>query len=445
MTDIWEGIKKEIRGSLSEKSFSLWIGPVNLVETKDDTLVLGCPNKFSLNWITENYIGIIREKLKLIGDGNYKLDLRVETPEKPTSPPGIFNPVQQLSLPNIPHQGGALNHNFTFDRFVVGKCNDFAYSASRALALENHISYSSLFILSNTGLGKSHLSQATSHAIMQNNPKLKVIYITAEDFLNEMIFGLKNNRIEEFKNKYRRSCDVLLLDEVHFLGGKERTQLELGYVLDALANDNKRIIFTSSLLPKDIPNFTKELSSRLTSGIIATLEKPDYETRVKILERKSSEQGVKLSEEITYLLAHRLTGDIREMESALSCLKAKSQLLNAEINADLAKEVLRSHSSEESFIAPEDIKNLVCQYFKIDPQILESKSRKKVYAYPRAVYIYLCRHHTGMPVEEIGETLNRSHSTVLYATEVIEHRMKVDRKVRNQVEFLRAKLKDLPR
>jgi chromosomal replication initiator protein len=260
-----------------------------------------------------------------------------------------------------------------------------------------------------------------------------------------MIFGLKNNRIEEFKNKYRRSCDVLLLDEVHFLGGKERTQLELGYVLDALANDNKRIIFTSSLLPKDIPNFTKELSSRLTSGIIATLEKPDYETRIKILERKASDQGMRLSEEITYLLAHRLTGDIREMESALSCLKAKSELLKAEINADLAEEVLRSHSSEESSIAPEDIKNLICQYFKIDPQILDSKSRKKVYAYPRAVYIYLCRHHTGMTAEEIGKTLSRSHSTVLYATEVIEHRMKVDKKVRNQVEFLRAKLENLPK
>jgi chromosomal replication initiator protein len=445
MTDIWQGIKKEIRESLPEKSFSLWIGPVDLVETKNDTLVLGCPNKFSLNWITENYIGIIREKLKLIGDGNYKLDLRVKSPEKATPPPGIFNPIQQLPLPNIPRHGGALNHNFTFDRFVVGKCNDFAYSASRALALESHIPYSSLFILSNTGLGKSHLSQATSHAIMKNSPKLKVIYITAEDFLNEMIFGLKNNRIEEFKNKYRRSCDVLLLEQVHFLGGKERTQLELGYVLDALANDHKRIIFTSSLLPKDIPNFTKELSSRLTSGIVTTLEKPDYQTRVKILARKSSEQGMKLSEEITCLLANRLRGDIREMESALSCLKAKSELLKAEINADLAKEVLRCHSSEESCIAPGDIKNLVCQYFKIDPRILESKSRKKVYASPRAFYIYLCRHHTGMTVEEIGKTLNRSHSTVLYATEVIEHRMKVDKKVRNQVEFLRAKLKDLPK
>jgi chromosomal replication initiator protein len=444
MTDIWEGIKNEIKESLPEGSFSLWIGPINLVETKDDTLVLGCPNKFSLNWITENYIGIIREKLKLIGDGKYKLDLRVKSPEKPTSPPGIFNPFQQLSLPNIPRQGRALNHNFTFDRFVVGKCNDFAYSASRALALESHISYSSLFILSNTGLGKSHLSQATSHAIIENSPKLKVIYITAEDFLNEMIFGLKNNRIDEFKNKYRRSCDVLLLEEVHFLGGKERTQLELGFVLDALANDHKRIIFTSSLLPKDIPNFTKELSSRLTSGIITTLEKPDYQTRVKILARKSTEQGMKLSEEITHLLATRLRGDIREMESALSCLKAKSEMLKAEINADLAKQVLRSHSSEESSIAPEDIKNLVCQYFKIDPQILESKSRKEVYAYPRAFYVYLCRHHTGMTVEEIGKTLNRSHSTVLYATAVIEHRMKVDKKVRNQVEFLRAKLKDLP-
>ena len=416
MTDIWEEIKEEIRGSLPEKTFSLWIGPLSLVEKKDDTLVLGCPNKFSLNWITENYVGMIQEKLKLIGVGNYKLDFRIKNPAKPPPPPGIYHPIQQLSLPNVPINGRALNHDFTFDRFVVGKCNEFAYSASKAMAFENQIYGRSLFILSNTGLGKSHLSQATAHAIMTENPKLRVIYITAEDFVNEMIFALKNNQIEEFKNRFRRRCDVLLLEQIHFLSGKEKTQLELGYTLDALANEHKRIIFTSSLLPKDIPNFTKELSSRLTSGVITTLEKPDYDTRVNILERKSSEQGMKLPEEITHLLAKGLAGDIRQIESALRCLRAKSELLKADINVDLAREVLHSQSSEHSSVTHEEIMNLVCQYFKVDPEILESKSRKKDHSYPRNVYVYLCRQHTGLTVEAIGKTLNRNHSTVLYAS-----------------------------
>jgi chromosomal replication initiator protein len=210
-----------------------------------------------------------------------------------------------------------------------------------------------------------------------------------------------------------------------------------------LTNDHKRVVFTSSLLPKDIPNLTKELSSRLTSGIVTTIEKPDYETRIKILERKSFEQGITLSGDILNLLAKGLTGDIRQIESALRYLKAKSELLKAEINTDLAREVLLSHCSEQSCATAEDIRNLVCQYFKVEPHMLESKSRKKIHSYPRNVYVYLCRQHTGMTVEDIGKTLNRNHSTVLYASEMIEHKMKVDKKVRNQVDFLTRKLKDL--
>jgi chromosomal replication initiator protein len=443
MSDIWEEVKKQIQGALPEKSFSLWISPISLLEKKGDTLVLGCPNKFSLNWITDNYLGMLQEKLKRVCDGGYRFAFKVHPSAQAALSPSIFAPVKQLTLPNVPTNGRVLNHDFTFDRFVVGRCNEFAYSASKALAMETRTSYRSLFILSNTGLGKSHLSQAIAHTIMKSSPKLRVIYITAEDFINDMIFALKNNRIEEFKNKFRRACDVLLLEEVHFLGGKEKTQLELGYTLDALTNDHKRVIFTSSLLPRDIPNLTKELSSRLTSGIVTPIEKPDYETRIEILERKSFEQDVKLSGDTLNLLAKGLTGDIRQIESALRCLKAKSELLKAEINTDLAREVLLSHSSEQSCATAEDIRNLVCQYFKVEPQMLESKSRKKIHSYPRNVYVYLCRQHTGMTVEDIGKTLNRNHSTVLYASEVIEHKMKVDKKVRNQVEFLVRKLKDL--
>jgi chromosomal replication initiator protein len=440
MTNIWEEIKDQIRGVLPEKSFSLWINPLTLLEQREDTLVLGCPNKFSLNWVTENYMPLFQENLDRMNERNCRLTLRVVAPSSAV-PPGLLQDPRQLTLPNMPsnENGGprSLNEDFTFDRFVVGRCNEFAYAASKALAIEGQFPCSSLFI------GKSHLSQATAHALLESNPKLKVIYITAEDFVNEMIFALKNHRIDEFKNKYRRSCDVLLLEEIHFLSGKEKTQLELGYTLDALANDHKRIIFTSSLLPKDIPNLSKELASRLTSGIITTLDTPDYETRVKIIERKSSEQGLALSQEIFHLLAKDLTGDIRQMESALRCLKAKAALMNARIDTDLAKEVLLCHVPTQKLVTMEDVKTIVCQYFKVDPTMLESKSRKKIHAYPRNVYGYLCRQHTDRTVEEIGRSLSRNHSTVLYASEVIEHKMKVDKRVGNQIEFLSNKLKDM--
>jgi chromosomal replication initiator protein len=442
MATIWDEVKTHIKDALPENSFSLWINPITLLEDKHHTLTLGCPNKFSLNWIIDNYMALIKENLAKIGDGQYDLALEVRAPKKSDPLPGHLEDSRQLSLPNVPEKGRIgsrrLNDEFTFDRFVVGKCNEFAYSAAKALALEQNLPYPSLFMLSNTGLGKSHLSQATGNAILENNPGLRVYYVTAEDFVNEMVTALKGNRIEEFKNKYRRSCDVLLLEEVHFLSGKEKTQLELAYTLDALVNNRKRIVFTSSLLPKDIRNISKELSSRLTSGIITTLDKPDFQTRVKILERKSAEQKLSLSEEIVHLLARHLPGDIRQMESALRCLKAKSELLGEKIDPDLAREVLKAHISDQDATPMESIQSLVCQYFKVDPLMLRSKSRKKIFSYPRNIYVYLCRQHTNTTVEEIGKSINRNHSTVVYSCEAIEKK-----KLKNQIHFLSEKLKDL--
>jgi len=447
MITLWDEIKEHVKGKLPKNSFSLWIDPITFLEAKNNTLYLGCPNKFSMKWVTENYMEIMEEKAQEIAQEKYKVTLKVKAALKNGSVPQSLADTKQLVLPNVPagRRGGwrNLNYDFTFDRFVVGKCNEFAYSASKALALEGHGPCNPLFILANTGLGKSHLSQATGQAILNSNPDLKVFYITAEDFVNEMIFALRNNGIDEFKNKYRRACDVLLLEEVQFLSGKEKTQLELGYTLDALTNNHKRIIFTSSLLPKDIPNLNKELSSRLTSGVITTLDKPDYETRVKILQRKASDQKLALSEEIIHLLAEKLPGDIRQIESALRCLKAKAELMREKIDVDTAGEVIQCIVPGQGAITPEHIQNLVCRYFKVDPAVLQSKSRKKIHSYPRSVYVYLCRQHTGLTVEEIGRSLNRNHSTILYASEVIEHKLKIDKKVKNQVEFLSQKLKDL--
>ncbi len=446
MSAIWEEVKGHIKNSLSENSFSLWINPITLLDEKDDSLVLGCPNKFSLEWVREHYMDMMKEKLDDMGNKNHRLVLKVAAPEKRKPIPDLFKESRQLAFPNIPVTRGNVRRKFhkefTFDRFVVGKCNEFAYSASKALAMGGAWCYNSLFMLASTGLGKSHLSQAIGHALLANDPDIKAYYITAEDFINEMIFALKNNRIDEFKNRYRRSCDVLLLEEVHFLSGKEKTQRELEYTLDILADDKKKIIFTSSLLPKDIPNMSKTLASRLTSGIIAPLSKPDYDTRVKIIEKKSSEHNMSLSEDITHLFAKHLTRDIRQIESALRCLRAKTELLNARIDLDLAKEVIKCHVHDQNQISIENLKELICQYFKVDSVLLRSKSRKKIHSYPRNIYVYLCRKHTDATLEDIGRSINRNHSTVLYSTEVIERKIKTDNKVKNQVNFFEGKIKD---
>ena len=446
MSLIWQEVKNHIRENLSENSFSLWINPLSPLEERDDYLVLGCPNKFSLNWVTENYKDIMEKRLHDIGKNNYKLILKVKVPEKKEQIPDLFKQSKQLTLPNISSNRvngrRRFNRDFTFDRFVIGKCNEFAYSASKALATDSNWNYDSLFLLSNTGLGKSHLSHAIGHAILEHNPNARAYYITAEDFVNEMIFALKNKRIDEFKDKYRRSCDVLLLEEVHFLSGKEKTQLELGYTLDALVNDNKKIIFTSSLLPKDIPNMTKGLSSRLVSGVISTLEKPDYNTRVKIIEKKSSEHNIRLSEDIISLFAKHLTRDVRQIESTIRCLRAKSELMNASIDMSLAKEVINCQVNDQNNISLDGIKKVICHYFKVDPVMLQSKSRKKIHAYPRNLFVYLCRNFTDATLEDIGKSINRNHSTIIYSSEVIEKKIKVDNTVKKQISFLTEKIKD---
>jgi chromosomal replication initiator protein len=447
MSLVWQDVKTHIRENLSENSFSLWIDPLTPLEERDNYLVLGCPNKFSLNWVTENYKDIMESRLKDLGRSACKVVLKVKAPEKKNPVPDLFKQSKQLTLPNIPtsrtNSRRRFNRDFTFDRFVVGKCNEFAYSASKALATDSNWKYDSLFLLSNTGLGKSHLSHAVGQAILDHNPNTRAYYITAEDFVNEMIFALKNKRIDEFKDKYRRSCDVLLLEEVHFLSGKEKTQTELGYTLDALINDNKKIIFTSSLLPKDMPSMTKGLSSRLVSGIITTIDKPDYEMRVKIISKKSSEHNIPLSEDIIHLFAKNLTRDVRQIESTIRCLRAKSDLMNARIDMALAKEVINCQVNDQNHISLDGIKKVICHYFKVDPSMIESKSRKKMYAYPRNLFVYLCRNFTDATLEDIGKSINRNHSTIIYSSEIIEKKAKIDNTVKKQISFLTEKIKDV--
>lgn len=445
MKTTWEEVKSRIKSVLPQNTFSLWINPITFLGKEEKAIVLGCPNKFSLNWVEENYLGLIRDEFCRDGARGRDIILKVGPPKK--KPRRSHHP-EQLCLPNMPirrerHGGIRLNSDFTFNRFVVGPSNEFAFSASKALSQTGTWTYNSLLMLANTGLGKSHLSQAIGHAILQQDPETRVIYVTAEDFANDMVSSLNSRNIESFKNKYRRSCDVLLLEEVHFLSGKEKIQAELGYTLDALANDNKKLIFTSSLAPKDIPRISSELRSRLTSGLVTRIDGPDYETRVNIIARKASEYQIALSKEIIHFLASRLTRDVRQMESAIKCLKAKSEFLKAAIELDLAKEVISCLASSEKHIRSEDISNLVSRYYKVSPEMLKSKSRKKIHAYPREIYAYLCRHHTHESLESIGRTINRSHSTVVYASEVVERKLRTDVNLRHQIEFLSKKIKEM--
>jgi len=442
MNAVWEQVKDQIRSDLSKNSFSLWIHPISCLEATGTSMVLGCPNRFSRNWVMENYTGLIQEKLDAAGMGHMAVTFKVQPAQRASSPPALST--GQLPLPSFKRRRDLwLKSQFTFDRFIVGQSNEFAYSASRSMAGPAPCDYPSLLMLANTGLGKTHLSQAIGHTILEKNPEARIFYMTAEDFANEMIASLKAGHIEAFKKRYRQGCDVLLLEEIHFLGGKEKIQAELGYTLDALANDNKRIVFTSALPPKDVPRMSRELTSRLTAGLVTTIADPDYETRVQILTQKASAAQVVLPTEVIHFLAERLRRDVRQMESALTCLKARADLLGARIDMDLAKEVVGALATSEGCVTPEAIIDLVCRYYRVSPEMVRSSSRKKAVAYPRNIYAYLCRHHSDETLAEIGKTIHRSHSTVLYAVELVASRMKTDRNLKHQIDFLATRIEDM--
>ena len=447
MKGIWDCIKEELRKELPQKAFCLWLDPLTPIEEDEHRIVLGCPNKFSKNWIKENYGRLFEETLRKIGFDSYEIHFKL-TPSRGRKQNGR-NGAKQLLLPTFqPYSrimGRILNRDFTFERFVVGRCNEFAYQLARSLSECNSAPYNSIIFISGTGLGKSHLSQAIGHEIIKKFKDIKVCYITAEDFVNEMVYSIKNGNIDDFKNKYRTDCDVLLLEEVHFLGGKPAIQIELGHTLDTLIDSGKKVIFTSSIFPKDIPKLNKDLLSRLSSGVISQIHRPDYDTRVEIISRKAMEKGIRLSDEIIQILAENLTKDIRQIESAINSIKAKSELLNVKITPELAHEEISCRVSKRKNPTLEDIKNLICEYFKIEPRMLKGRSRKKIHCYPRKVYVYLCRKFTNETLENIGKSINRNHSTVLYASEIIEKQKERDPSVKRQLEFLSQRLEEMLR
>ena len=448
METAWNNVKTTLKEVMDKKNFSLWIKPLQFLDSDEGTIYLGCPNKFSRTWVQENYSSLIQNQLSVVGCNGNKIAFKI-LPQKKLiegNHNGGNGKTRQLILPTIQKRLRAgekyLNKRFTFQKFVVGECNEFAYSVAKALAHGSHSPYNSLFLNAQTGLGKSHLIQAIGNTILEKKPSAKVLYITTEDFTNEMIYALKNNLITQFKNKYRKMCDVLLLEELHFLSGKEKTQIEISYTLDSLFNDEKMVIFTSPLMPEEIPNMKKMLTSRFTSGVITSMKRPDFTTRLDIIKQKAIERKIYLPEDVAWFMAENLTQDIRQLEGSLDSLKAISFFLKKEIKLDLAREIVKQIAPTKHVATVEDIQKVVCKYFKIDRDALRSKSRKKIISYPRSIAIYLCRRYTNKSLESIGHSFNRKHSTILYDGEKIKKKIKHDDGLRREVEFLCRQIED---
>jgi chromosomal replication initiator protein len=422
----------------------MWIEPVTFHGSEADRMVLGAPNFFIKKRFQELYLELMIAALKKYTGKSYKIKILVTGKAAPKKE-GDLRPGAQQPLPLMdvkPYSGRLLRRDFTFDQFVVSNNNDFAYSAALSHAAQKLTGTPPLMFLSKSGMGKSHLSQAIGHHILSKRPADRVFYMTAEDFSNEMVHSMRYNTLDKFKEKYRNKCDVLLLEDVHFLTGKERTQVELSTTLDTLSDMGKHIIFTSCCTPREIPKMSDQLKSRLSAGLITQIECPNFRTRVRILEKKAAARGIQLPTEVIHYLAEELSEDVRQLESGLIGVAARSSLLGQPVDLGLASNVLKTIAQKRKTISIESIKGLVCQQFKISSKDIVSKSRKQDIVRPRQIAMYLSRQHTDAPLQAIGKSFNRYHATALHAVNFIESEMKRRTPIKAQVEYLEKRLLD---
>jgi len=449
MESVWVEVKSAIKEQIPGHSFRMWIDPIQFSKGSDNRIVLSCPNYFSKKRIENQYSDLIETEIKKIYGTGWELVLEVSSKAHKSSSGkqagSIFPVSNQLVLPKIGnpimHSGRMLRDHYTFDEFVVGSNNDFAYSAALSLAMgEQTRSSSSLLLMSGTGMGKSHLSQAIGHYISKEKPSERVYYITAEDFTNEMIGSLKNNTSHQFKEKYRNQCDVLLLEDIHFLTGKEHTQVELAMTLDHLFESGKKIMFSSCCLPSAIPKMNDQLKSRFSSSIISHIDTPDFRTRVRILKKKAVRECCNVPDHIIDYLAGELTEDVRQLESGLVGVIAKSSLLGVPIDIELAESVVKNIAVRKKTITIDLIKDTVSKEYGISVVDMISKSRKHNVVRPRQVAMYLSRKYTDQTLQAIGRSFNRYHATAMHAVGCIEKSMKEEVAVKKHIEYISNKL-----
>lgn len=458
MESYWKAVKSQIKESVPEHCYRMWVEPVALLEHDSDCITLSTPNEFSKRRLKENYLPAFEEAFLKLGK-SVRIEFKAgggqaaKPAQTDQASKGFFPAVsmgaarapkfEDAPLPGIDpsfHCGRMLKKGFTFDDFVVGDNSNFAYSASLSLAQGRINGAGMLFLLSKTGLGKSHLSQAVGHHIIANSRASRVFYVTAEDFTNEMIFSLKNNTIQTFKEKYRQKCDVLILEDIHFLSGKNATQKELAMTLDYLLDADKKIIFSGCERPDDIPKLNDNLKSRLNMGLVTEIQTPDFDTRVKILHKKSKGLGCLLPHDVTDYIAQELCDDVRQLESGLFGVVAKGQLMGRNIDIELAQSVLENMTRNRKRITIDLIKKLVCSEFSITEQDIISKSRKHRIVKPRQVAMFLARRYTDHSIKQIGTSFKRYHATAIYSVNAVEKEMRQKGVLYEQISYLSKKI-----
>ncbi|WP_409227360.1 chromosomal replication initiator protein DnaA [Gudongella sp. SC589] len=430
LDQIWEDVLNLIKVELTEVSFNTWLKSIEPISLTDDEIVLGAPNDFTKGILEGRYFNLIRNAINQITGSNYNIKFIIPGEEVQPSPPSP----KEVENEDILNKS-KLNPKYSFGTFVTGKSNEFAHAASVAVAEAPAQTYNPLFIYGGVGLGKTHLMHAIGHYILSQNPNAKVVYVSSEKFTNELINSIREYRNEEFRNKYR-NVDVLLIDDIQFIAGKEGTQEEFFHTFNALHDANKQIIISSDRPPKEIPTLEDRLRSRFEWGLITDIQAPDLETRIAILRKKANLENMEIPDDVMLLIANKIQSNIRELEGALIRVVAYSSLTNKAITEELAEEALKDIISNNKpvEITVDLIKDKVSKRFDIRMDDFNSKKRTRAIAYPRQIAMYLTRELTDLSLPKIGDEFGgRDHTTVIHACEKISTDIESDYQLRNKI------------
>lgn len=443
---LWEKTLSIIKSEMSEVSFNTWIKSCEPISINANTLKISVPNSFTKDILEKRYKDLVANSIEAACSKSYSMEFVIASDLQDEE-------IQDAKIAKESKRGKTtvtvndemsttLNPKYTFDSFVIGNSNRFAHAASLAVAESPATAYNPLFIYGGVGLGKTHLMHAIGHYILQNNPNSKVVYVSSEKFTNELINSIRDDKNEEFRNKYR-NIDVLIIDDVQFIAGKERTQEEFFHTFNALHEANKQIILSSDRTPKEIPTLEDRLRSRFEWGLSADIQAPDFETRMAILKKKADVDKLNVQNEVMVYIATKIKSNIRELEGALIKLIAYSSLTNREISVDLAEEALKDiiSNKQNKNITIDIIQDIVSSYFNLRIEDLKSQRRTRNVAYPRQIAMYLSRKLTDMSLPKIGDEFGgRDHTTVIHAYEKISDTLNTDESLQHTINDITKKL-----
>jgi chromosomal replication initiator protein len=446
--NIWPAAQEKLQSMLSPEIFNLWFAPLQLERIQDGNISLEVANDFCGVWLKENYLGLIQDVLMHVSGQSWKVSFSIKSPhDAAASKPDKATEIKpETSKPSVekhaPAQDSVLNPNYTFDTFVVGSNNNFAHAAAMAVSQSPGKSYNPLFLYGGTGLGKTHLLQAIGHYVIQNRKNAKVIYLSSEKFTNEYIDAIQNSQLMRFRKKYRQT-DVLLIDDIQFLVGKERIQEEFFHTFNALHEAHKQIVLTCDRPTSELQNLEARLISRFEWGLMTDLQPPDVETRMAILRKKAVLLRVTIPDEINHFLAEHIRSNIRRLEGALIRVTSYCSLTGQKPTQEVVENLLREmlHEEGQSVLTIDTIQRRVAEHYDIRVADMVSKRRPENIAFPRQVAMYLSRLLTGNSLNVIGEAFGgRDHGTVLHACRLVKDRMDIDPQIRQAVSYLEKQL-----